>query len=209
MSVFHNFKPPFNCYIVGSTGSGKTFSLLRILENELYQKFSYIFLLCPTFQDNDTYKSWKYLEDDKFIVLNISQDLVEPYLSLIMKNYRNTNSLLVLDDVAACQSVKQRTSSLVELAYSGRHAGFSTIVISQHFRAISASFRDNAQHILVFYTLDESDWEAVSKAFLPRLSKEKRNEIYDTLENNKYSYFHITRGVKRLIKPNGEVIDFK
>ena len=209
MSVIHNFKIPFNLYLVGSTGSGKTYTLLKILENELFQKFNYIFLINPTYEDNDTYQEWKYKYDEKFIVLNISQHLVEPYLSLIMRNYRNTNSAIILDDVAASQSVKQRTSSLVELGFSGRHAGFSTIVISQHFRAITPAFRDNAQHILVFYTLDESDFEAVSKAFLPRLSKETRNEIYDTLENNKYSYFHISRGVKRLIKPNGDVINFK
>ena len=209
MSVIHNFKIPFNLYIVGSTGSGKTYTLLKILENELFQKFTYIFLLNPTFQDNDTYQEWKYKYDEKFIVLNISQENVEGYLSLITKNYGNTNSAIILDDCSACQSVKQRTSSLVELAFSGRHAGFSTIVISQHFRAITPAFRDNSQHILVFYTLDESDWIAISKSFLPRLSKETRNEIYDTLEKNKYSYFHISRGVKRLIKPNGDVINFK
>ena len=209
MSVFHNFQIPFNLYIVGSTGSGKTYTLLKILENELFQKFSYILLLCPTFQDNKTYQEWKYMQDEKFIVLNISQENVEGYLSLIMKNYKNTNTALLLDDCASCQTVKQRTSSLVDLAFSGRHAGFSTIVISQHFRSITPAFRDNSQHILVFYTLDESEWEAVGKSFLPRLSKEKRNEIYDTLEKTKYSYFHIARGVKRLIKPNGDVINFK
>ena len=209
MSVIHNFKIPFNLYLIGSTGSGKTYTLLKILENELFQKFTYIFLLCPTYEDNKTYQEWKYKYDEKFIVLNISQEYVEAYLSLIMKNYRNTNSMIILDDCSACQSVKQRTSSLVELAFSGRHAEFSTIVISQHFCSITPAFRDNCQHILVFYTLDESDWFSVSKSFLPRLSKETRNEIYDTLENNKYSYFHIARGVKRLIKPNGDIINFK
>ena len=209
MSVFHNFQIPFNMYLIGSTGSGKTYTLLKILENELFQKFTYIFLLNPTYEDNETYQNWKYKYDEKFIVLNISQENVEGYLSLIMKNYRNTNSCLVLDDIAACQSVKQRTGPLVDLAFSGRHAGFSTIVISQHFSSITPSFRDNCQHILVFYTLDESDWFAISKSFLPRLSKETRNEIYDTLEKTKYSYFLIARGVKRLIKPNGDVINFK
>ena len=174
----------------------------------MFQEFTYIFLLCPTYDDNQTYQEWEYKYDEKFIVLAVSQEHVEAYLSLIMKNYKNTNSLILLDDIASCQSVKQRTGPLVDLGFSGRHAGFSTIVITQHFRAITPSFRDNSQHILVFYTLDESDFDVISKSFLPRLPKEKRNEIYDTLEKNKYSYFHIARGVKRLIKPNGDVINF-
>ena len=108
----------------------------------------------------------------------------------------------------SCQSVKNRTSSLVEFAFHGRHAGFSTVVISQHFCAITPSFRHNVHHVLVFYTLDESDWCTVSKSFLPRLTKEQRNEIYDTLEKKYYSYFHISRGVKRLVLPNKNVILF-
>ena len=49
------------------------------------------------------------------------------------------------------------------------------ILISQHFKAITPAFRDNCQIVLVFYSLDESDWDVVSKSFLPRLTKEKRN----------------------------------
>ena len=208
-TVFHDLHPPFNMYIVGSTGSGKTYTLLKILEEELFQTFTYIFLICPTYENNKTYRDWEYKYDEKFIVLNISQENVEGYLSLIEKNYRNTNSMIILDDCASCQTVKQKTSSLVDFAFHGRHAGYSTVVISQHFKAITPAFRDNCQHILVFYTLDESDWETVSKSFLPRLSKDRRNEIYDILEKTKYSYFHIARGIKRLIKPNGDVILFK
>lgn len=62
--------------------------------------------------------------------------------------------------------------------------------------------------VCVFYTLDKSDWEVLNKSFLPRLSRERRNAIYDSLEGTKYSYFHIARGTKRLIKPNGDVVLF-
>ena len=195
-------------YIVSLTGLGKTYTLLKILEKELFQEFTYIFLICPTFKDNDTYQEWIYKDDPKFFVLKVSQDNVEHCLQIISRNYKNTNSLIILDDCASCQFVKNRTSSLVEFAFHGRHAGFSTVVISQHFKAITLAFRDNCQIVLVFYTLNESDWDVVSKSFLPRLTKEKRNEIYDALEQKKYSYFHIARGVKRLVLPNKNVILF-
>ena len=204
----HKLTTPFNMYIVGSTGSGKTYTLLKILEKEMFQEFTYINLIFPTYENNKTYPEWMFKDDPKFFVLNVSQENVEAYLNLIERNYRNTNSMIILDDCASRQSVKKRTSSLVDIAFHGRHAGFSTVVISQHFGAITPAFRDNCQHVLVFYTLDESDWDVVSRNFLPRLSKDKRNEIYDTLEQTKYSYFHIAMGIKRLRKPNGNVLLF-
>ena len=182
--------------------------MLKILENKLFQEFTCIFLICLTFEDNDTYQEWIYKDDPKFFVLRVSQDNVKHYLEIISRNYKNTNSLIILDNCASCQSVKNRTSSLVDFAFHGRHAGFSTIVISQHFCAITKSFCNNVQHVLVFHTLDESNWQTTSKSFLPRLTKEQRDEIYDTLEKEYYSYFHITRGVKSLILPNKDVILF-
>ena len=114
---------------------------------------------------NKTHQEWVYKNDPKFFVLKVSQDDVENWLNITAKNYENTNSFIILDDCASCQSVKNRTSSLVEFAFHGRHAGFPTVLISEHFRAITPLFRDNVQHVLVFYTLDESDWEAVLKSF--------------------------------------------
>ena len=161
----HALTTPFNMYIVGSTGSRKTYTLLKILDKDMFQEFTYIFLICPTYENNKTYKQWIFKDDPKFFVLNVSQENVEAYLSLIERNYRNTNSMIILDDCASCQSVKNRTSSLVDFAFHGRHAGFSTVVISQHFRAITPAFRDNCQNVLVFYTLDKSHWDVVSKSF--------------------------------------------
>ena len=121
-------------------------------------------------------------------------------VGIIEENYQNTNSLVILDDCASCQSVKNRTSNLVSFAYHGRHAGFSTIVISQQFTAITPGFRLNVDHVLFFYTLDESDWESICKHFLTRLTKKQRNEIYDTLENNEHSYLYIGKGSRHIVK---------
>ena len=85
MPVFHSLQPPFNMYIVGSTGSGKTYTLLKSLEDELFQEFTYIFLICRTYENNKTYQEWEYKFDEKVVVLNISQKNVEGYLSLIEK----------------------------------------------------------------------------------------------------------------------------
>ena len=156
-------------YIIGSTESGRTYGIWKILEEKLIREFKYIFLICPTF--DKTYQEWKCKDDPKFFVLKVSQDDVESWLGIIEENYQNTNLLVILDDCASCQSVKNRTSNLVSFAYHGRHAGFSTIVLSQQFTAITPAFRLNADHILVFYMLDESDWKSICKNFSTRMTK--------------------------------------
>ena len=191
-------------YIVGSAGSGKTYALLKIIETVLFQEFTYIFLICPTYQDNKTYQEWRYKDDPKFIVLDVTQDDVETYLSLISKNYRNTNSLVILDDCASCQSVKNRTSSLVEFAFHGRHAGFSTVVISQQSHQVSGTMFN----ICWFFT----HWMKVTgtqflKVFYQDLQKNRGMKSMTHLEKN-IIHFHIARGVKRLIVPNKDVILF-
>ena len=47
-------KDPNNILIVGQTRCGKTYHLLSMLENEYFQCFKYISLICPTFKVNKT-----------------------------------------------------------------------------------------------------------------------------------------------------------
>ena len=148
-------------------------------------------------------------------MLQVDQDDVEYWLGFIAENYKKTNSLIILDDCASCQSVKNRTSNLVSFEMHGRHTGFSTVVMAQQFTAVTPAFRLNAHHILVFYTLYESDWEALRKKFLTRLTKEQYDEISWTLEDRKELLrtqithtLHIGKGNRDLVLPNKNVIHY-
>ena len=54
-----------------------------------------------------------------------------------------TNSLIILDDCAQSKDVKNRTSEIVNLAFSGRHDGISTIIFTQQLTSIAKPYRDN------------------------------------------------------------------
>lgn len=123
---------PFNMIIVGMTGCEKTYYLLRMLEDNYKDHFEYIFLICPTYLYNKTYQEWKYKDDKKFLPIPCDQDHVEGFLKYITNIYSETNSLIILDDCASSQSVKNRTSEMVRLAFSARHYGLSTIVITNN-----------------------------------------------------------------------------
>ena len=123
-----HLEPPFNFIVLGMTACGKTYYLLRLLEKEYKNKFDNIYLICPTFTHNRTYQEWKYVNDKDFIVIPCEQDDVEYNLKKITWVANGTNSLIILDDCASSQAVKNRTSELVKLGFFARHYGLSTIV---------------------------------------------------------------------------------
>ena len=98
-----------------------------MLEKEYKNHFDYIFIVCPTLEDNKTYQNWKYLEDPDVFELPCDHDKVEEILKDIKNIAENTNSLIISDDCAASKDVKNRTSELVKLGFHGRHIGLSTI----------------------------------------------------------------------------------
>ena len=64
-------------------------------------------------------------------------DYVETALETTVGFAMGANSLIVLDECASSQMVKNRTSKLVKLALHGRHIGLSTIVITQQLTSIT------------------------------------------------------------------------
>ena len=104
---------PFNMMIVGMTGCGKTYYLLEMLEKEYFSHFDYIFLICPTYFWNKTYQEWLYKDSEKLYPIPWDQNSVEDFIKYITDNFKGTNSLIILDDCASTQAVKNRVSELV------------------------------------------------------------------------------------------------
>ena len=121
---------PFRMMILGASGCGKTHYMLKMLEEEYKGHFEYVFIVCPTFKYNTTCHEWKYIKDPDIFTVGFSHDEVEYYLQIITEFAEGTNSLIILDDCAQSKAVKNRTSELVNLAFSGRHMGVSIIVIT-------------------------------------------------------------------------------
>ena len=182
---------PFNMMIVGMTGCGKTYYLLEMIEREYFRHFDYIFLICPTYNWNKTYQEWEYKDSERFYPIPCDQNSVDDFLKYIMDNFKGTNSLIILDDCASTQSVKNRTSELVNLAFSARHYGFSTIiVITQQLTSITKPYRENIAKLVTFYNPSKKDMQAITDDFL-NVEKEEIKDIVQKLKNNKCSRLEI------------------
>ena len=176
--------------IVGMTACGKTHYLLDMLEKEYKNHYDYIFIVCPTLEDNKTYQQWKYLTDPDVYELPVTHDNVENILREITHFAKNTNSLIILDDCASSKDVKNRTSELVKLGFSGRHIGISTIVITQQLTSIGKPYRMNISKLVTFYNACKDDMEYIFNNYL-NIEKDEEKRIIDTLKNNDYARLEI------------------
>ena len=181
---------PFHMIIAGMTACGKTHYLVKMLEEEYKNYFDYIFIVCPTFEDNKTYQNWEYLKDPDVFAIACDHDKVESVLLDIVKFAKNTNSLVILDDCAASKDVKNRTSELVKLAFSGRHIGLSTIVITQQLTSIAKPYRMNISKLVTFYSSHKDDRRDMFENH-PDVSKYEQQKILDALKSKKYARLEI------------------
>ena len=168
---------PFNMIIVGMTGCGKTYYLLTLLETEYEKQFENIFVICPTFVQNRTYREWKYVNDECFFAIPCDHDEVERYLKEVTNHAEGTNSLIVLDDCASSKSVKNRTSELVRLGFSARHYGLSTIVLTQQLTSITKPYRENISKLVTFYNPSSKDMNTIFDDYLSTLDDSEKNAI--------------------------------
>ena len=176
--------------IVGMTACGKTHYLFNMLERHYKGHFDYIFILCPTLEDNKTYQNWKYLQDSKVYELPCAHDQVERTVRDIMNFAKNTNSLIVLDDCASSKDVKNRTSELMKLGFHGRHIGLSRIVIRQQLTSIAKPYRMNISKLVTFYKACRDNTKYIFNNYLS-IEKDEEKKIIDTLKNNDYARLEI------------------
>ena len=178
--------------IVRVTGCGKTHYLLKMLENDYKGPFEYIFLICPTYLWNKTYQEWEYKDDKKFFPIPCSQDQVEQFLEYVTSVFGGTNSLVILDDCASSQYVKNRSGEIVKLTFLARHYGFSTIIITQQLTSITKPYRVNTQILVTFYNPDKNDIRTLLEESVDGTEEEYR-DIKDKLKKNEYSTLEVYR----------------
>ncbi len=151
--------------------------------------FDYIFIICLTYYDDETYQNWMYKDSVRLFPIACSHDEVEKHLKDIYKDFGYVNILIIIDDCAQSQSMKNRVSELVNTAFSGRHRGFSIIVLTQQFTSVSLSYRIQINKLVTFYNPSKKDMEVIDD-FL-HVTIEERSNIIRVLKTNSHARLEI------------------
>ena len=112
-------KQPHTALFIAPTDVGKTYTMLNLLETEYRGCFEYIIILCPTLKWNKTYheRSWIWKEDSVFLI--DPKERLMDWIEKLSLHLAGAETLFILDDCIADETLDKKRQSLLELATSG------------------------------------------------------------------------------------------
>lgn len=207
---------PSNMVFSGTTKSGKTTLMKKLLKDEI--KSDYLFILSPTlelssdwddFETNSSRQVYKKSTD----FVKVLKEIFEKQESVIKrkrKTHKIPHIVIVLDDLLAT-NVLANGSYISKMSISARHYNISILVAVQRLAGLSRQFRLNAAYLFLFNPSNLSEAHRfISENIPPRHKKAFENKIEDIF-NKPYNYIKVSAfgNAKERIYVNGiELIKF-
>lgn len=196
-------KHPFRLLVSGGSMSGKTTLVNQLLTNEKYGYVSFfnkIVLVSP----NAFGEQWERVseilgegEDGK--ITRFDEFKNDYFMALLdfLKQEKETSGefsprvLIVFDDCLD-DSKLVHSQFLKALFTRGRHAGISSIFITQAFNQFPLALRKQLSNVIVYPTFNQQEIDALHKDFgHARLSKQEFFDLFRLATAEQYSFLHI------------------
>ena len=156
-------KDPHTAIFSGPTSCGKTQRVLDLIETEYNQHFENVIILCPTLRWNKTYLERGYIwKDDDVYPIEPKGNLFELIEKLSLR-FSGEETLFVVDDVIADETLDKRRNPLLELAISGRHRKQSLWVLTQSYTALPKNLRRQKKQLFAWYPSEKSDLKTIDE----------------------------------------------
>ena len=175
----HHIKLPFRMIICGSSGSGKTQTLLSLIYN-MPDTFENIFI-CLKLKDEPLYlyideklgkKGLKILEYDKDGLVDLD------------KLNKEQQTLIVMDDLIGVKNQRP----MEEFFLRARKKNCSLIYISQSYYAIPKMIRNNMTYLIIKQISSMKNLVMISREFDVGVSKENLIKMYNDATKDKQNF---------------------
>jgi DNA replication protein DnaC len=209
--VFKHLNRSSATAFVGTSGSGKTslmYSLLMNTSPKIWKKqFENIIVVMPRASRNSLQNNIfdKYLQPDA-LYDDLSEEAIDKITVMITNNAEeDSNSLLILDDVASALKNPYITKKLQHLVYAYRHYRLNILILVQTLKTIPLSIRKNLTNLVVFHKPRLSEWEAITHEFL-ELHKDDAEKLYNIAFDKKYGWIFVNLSSGKIYKEFDEII---
>ena len=112
----------------------------------------------------------------------------------------HSETLFIIDDIIADESLDKRRQPLLELAISGRHRGHYLWLLTQSYSAIPKNLRRQAKAIFVWYPKERADLKMIHDENNV-LTDDELVVVTDFLKKLKHACLYIRNKHPRGFKP--------
>ena len=172
-------KVPCTVLFSGPTNCGKTQLVSDLIENKYRNHFDNIIIICSTLRWNKTYltRRWLWCDDNVF--------LIEP-----RELFAGEETLFVIDDMIADETLDKKRQPLLELAISGRHRNHSLWLLTQSYTRIPKNLRREKRMLFVWYPNEKSDMKLLDEE-TNIITDGDWDSIKDQLKSKKYACLYV------------------
>ena len=132
-------KEPHTTIFTGRMDCGKIHLVLDLIEKEYNKHFDYIIIVCPTLRDNKTYHSKDWSKNQVWLVE--PRDRLYKWIEKLSQLSRLLETLFIIDDIIADESLDKRSQSLLALVISGTHRKHCLWLLTRSYPAIPENLR--------------------------------------------------------------------
>ena len=167
---------PGHILTIGPTGCGRSRWVVDTLRGPMRGKFNVIFLICPMYPYNQAYRGFAQGEPSFVALAPDPSDEAEVdelwRLWAILFDQREV--LFIVDNCAFSKDIKNRSSELIRLAFSGRQ---SVWVLTQLWGSVAKLFRDNCSFVVAFHSPSARECDALLEKVGAGLAREEETQL--------------------------------
>lgn len=178
----HNITVPFRMLICGSSGSGKTQTLLNLIK-VMDSTFEKIYII--TKNSDEPIYNWikdKFKDSKEIEVREGVENLPE-----IDKLDKSIQSLIVMDDLVGEKNQRPMEQYFIR----ARKKGASLVYISQSYYAVPKMIRNNLTYLIIKQVSSMKNLVMIGNEYSLGLDKKKLIDIYKYCTKNKASFLLI------------------
>ena len=138
-----------HCNFTGQTVCGNTHLVFQLIENHYNKHFDYIVIICPMLQENSIYHAKGWIKDDNQVWLVDPKDNLYQWIKKLTELLWFLKVIFIIDDIIANKDLDKRRQPLLELSISGRHRGHYLWLLTQSYKGIPKTLREQAKAIFV------------------------------------------------------------
>ena len=132
-----------------------------MIEKKYKKHFDHIIIICPTLRVNKTYHVRDWTKNDDKLWLIEPKDNLYQWIGKLSQLLARFETLFIIDDIIADETIDKSRQPLLELSISGRHRSHYSRFLTQSYSSIPRNLRRQAKAIFVWYPKERADLKMI------------------------------------------------